>query len=116
MLKPLHRRDRRGQWVTAALRRIYDSLRLAEVYCTVMNRSKDLPAFDTLDLSPEELEKLELFKAEAEKIMSDEGLPWWQRVVQMGKLIPQEELDRLPADFAKNLDHYLYGSPKIEEV
>lgn len=29
--------------------------------------------------------------------------------------IPQNELDQLPTDLSKNLDHYLYGIPKIEE-
>ncbi|MDJ0578442.1 hypothetical protein [Crocosphaera sp.] len=29
--------------------------------------------------------------------------------------IPQSELEQLPTDFSKNLDHYLYGLPQIEE-
>ena len=29
--------------------------------------------------------------------------------------IPPEEFDKLPLDLSKNLDHYLYGSPKIDE-
>ncbi|MEA5552861.1 hypothetical protein VB713_18110 [Anabaena cylindrica UHCC 0172] len=29
--------------------------------------------------------------------------------------IPQTEWEQLPSDLSKNLDHYLYSSPKIEE-
>ncbi|MBW4570300.1 MAG: hypothetical protein KME31_20410 [Tolypothrix carrinoi HA7290-LM1] len=29
--------------------------------------------------------------------------------------IPQEEWAKLPSDMSKNLDYYLYGSPKSEE-
>lgn len=29
--------------------------------------------------------------------------------------IPQSEWEKLPSDMSKNLDHYLYGSPKSEE-
>ena len=29
--------------------------------------------------------------------------------------IPREEWKKLPKDFAKNLDFYLYGAPKVEE-
>jgi hypothetical protein len=31
------------------------------------------------------------------------------------KQIPQSEWEKLPSDLSKNLDYYLYGSPKIEE-
>ena len=29
--------------------------------------------------------------------------------------VPDEEWKKLPADLSKNIDHYLYGSPKVEE-
>ncbi|MBD2626876.1 hypothetical protein [Trichormus variabilis] len=29
--------------------------------------------------------------------------------------IPQSEWEKLPSDMSKNLDYYLYGSPKSEE-
>lgn len=34
------------------------------------------------------------------------------RLIAIGNTIPDEELRRLPRDAAKNLDHYLDGSPK----
>ena len=30
--------------------------------------------------------------------------------------IPESELEQLPTDFSKNLDQYLYGLPKVEEI
>jgi len=45
----------------------------------------------------------------------DEGdKPSWMVAVEMGESVPVEEWDRLPADGARNLDHYLYGAPKKE--
>ena len=29
--------------------------------------------------------------------------------------VPDEEWKRLPTDLSRNIDHYLYGSPKVEE-
>ena len=41
--------------------------------------------------------------------------PIWEKIIEIGKSIPEEELKKLPKDFAKNLDHYLYGHPKSKE-
>ena len=38
--------------------------------------------------------------------------PLWEKIVERGKRIPPEELTNFPSDGARNLDHYLYGSPK----
>lgn len=35
-----------------------------------------------------------------------------EMVSKMRSLIPQEDWDKLPTDLARNVDHYLYGSPK----
>jgi hypothetical protein len=35
-----------------------------------------------------------------------------QRIAKIRESIPKEEWQKLPRDFAKNVDHYLYGSPK----
>ena len=40
--------------------------------------------------------------------------PLWQRFVDAGHALPEEVVKRLPEDGARNLDHYLYGSPKVE--
>jgi Arc/MetJ-type ribon-helix-helix transcriptional regulator len=34
---------------------------------------------------------------------------------RMGQQIPMEEWSKVPTDLSKNLDHYLYGSPKASE-
>jgi antitoxin ParD1/3/4 len=33
----------------------------------------------------------------------------------IAKSVPDKEWDRLPADFSRELDHYLYGSPKSSQ-
>lgn len=38
-----------------------------------------------------------------------------QFVEEISAQIPREEWEKLPNDLSKNLDHYLYGSPKDEE-
>jgi antitoxin component of MazEF toxin-antitoxin module len=38
-----------------------------------------------------------------------------QRIVARARTLPQETLDRLPADGASQHDHYIYGTPKRPE-
>ena len=38
--------------------------------------------------------------------------PFWEKIAERGKRIPPEELANVPTDGARNLHHYLYGSPK----
>jgi hypothetical protein len=35
-----------------------------------------------------------------------------ERIVEIGKRIPPEELEKIPTDLARNHEHYLYGAPK----
>lgn len=37
-----------------------------------------------------------------------------ERIIALSDGIPDEVLDRIPTDAAKNIDHYLYGSPKVD--
>ena len=41
--------------------------------------------------------------------------PVWQVVLEIGASIPEEEWEKVPTDLSINLDHYLYGAPKVEE-
>jgi hypothetical protein len=50
-----------------------------------------------------------------EKRPRKETKPFWKWVVELGESIPKEEWDKVPTDLAKNLDHYLYGAPKVKE-
>ena len=36
----------------------------------------------------------------------------WDRIEALGEEISREELARFPADGARNLHHYLHGTPK----
>jgi Arc/MetJ-type ribon-helix-helix transcriptional regulator len=38
--------------------------------------------------------------------------PLWERAAELRQSIPAEEWDKLPTDGARQLDHYIYGSPK----
>ncbi len=63
-------------------------------------------------------EGLDLLEARdsAEPVSPSGGnAPAWKRVVQLGNEIPEDELLKIPTDFSRNLEHYLYGSPKEEE-
>jgi hypothetical protein len=37
-----------------------------------------------------------------------------QFIDEVSAQVPREEWEKLPKDLSKNLDHYLYGSPKEE--
>lgn len=41
--------------------------------------------------------------------------PIWQIAEEIGRSVPHEVWATLPRDGARNLDHYLYGSPKDDE-
>ncbi|PSB24621.1 hypothetical protein [Stenomitos frigidus] len=41
--------------------------------------------------------------------------PIWERVAEISAQVPPEEWAKLPKDLSKNVDHYLYGSPKEDE-
>ncbi len=40
---------------------------------------------------------------------------FWEYWIEASNRIPDEELAKIPPDFSRNLDHYLYGAPKREE-
>jgi hypothetical protein len=37
---------------------------------------------------------------------------FWDDLADIGRRIPDEELAKHPQDGARNLEHYLYGTPK----
>ncbi len=40
-------------------------------------------------------------------------MPEIARIVQrLGRMIPEEELSRIPKDLSDQVDHYVYGTPK----
>jgi len=38
--------------------------------------------------------------------------PIWEAILDRSKALPPEAFERLPADGASQVDHYLYGHPK----
>lgn len=38
--------------------------------------------------------------------------PLFEAIADLGRAIPREEWDKVPADGSTNLDHYLYGAPR----
>jgi hypothetical protein len=42
----------------------------------------------------------------------DTAKPVWEKIIEAGRRIPEEELKDLPTDLAANVDHYAYGLPK----
>ncbi len=43
-----------------------------------------------------------------------EPKPLWMRIVELGETLAPEDRARIPRDASVNLDHYLYGLPKVE--
>lgn len=49
------------------------------------------------------------------KTQTLEERPLWRIALEIGASVPDEELDKLPRDLSKNLDHYLYAAPKEKQ-
>jgi len=54
-------------------------------------------------------------KRTQEKAYDKTARPIWEALEELGKSIPAEEWAKVPRDLSKNLDHYLYGAPKVQE-
>lgn len=40
--------------------------------------------------------------------------PLWERLLEIGRQVPDEEWAKLPTDFSRNFEHYMYGAEKEE--
>ena len=78
-----------------------------------MTSLNDRSQSDTNELSIEEL------NAKWDALENDpefQKKPFWQRIVEIGKVVPAEEWDKqLPRDFARNGEHFMYGAPRDDE-
>jgi hypothetical protein len=54
-------------------------------------------------------------EAEEARAPQPDRPPIWEVVARIGESIPLEELEHLPRDVSRNLDHYLYGAPKKDD-
>lgn len=41
--------------------------------------------------------------------------PFWKAIAEIGEKVPIEEWNKLPKDFARNAEHYMYGVPRDED-
>ena len=41
--------------------------------------------------------------------------PIWEKIAELGRQIPPEEWAKVPRDASINIEHYLYGAPKVED-
>jgi hypothetical protein len=41
--------------------------------------------------------------------------PLWERLVEIGRQVPDEEWAKLPTDLSWNFEHYMYGATKQDE-
>jgi hypothetical protein len=57
-------------------------------------------------------ERLQDISATSSAEDTTEPRPIWQKFVEAGRKLPDDVVNRLPPDGARNLDHYLYGAPK----
>lgn len=49
------------------------------------------------------------------KPYNDEVRPFWEIALEISNSIPDEVWAEVPKDASMNVDHYLYGTPKVEE-
>lgn len=46
---------------------------------------------------------------------AEDKRPIWEKIAELGREIPPEEWAKIPRDASINLEHYLYGAPRVEE-
>ncbi|NJL40002.1 MAG: hypothetical protein HC840_17250 [Leptolyngbyaceae cyanobacterium RM2_2_4] len=83
-----------------------------------LNRTPDFVVQEVLDFLLFIKTRLKQRTEEKQVDSSDQspGLPpFLQFVEEISAQVPREEWEKLPKDLSKNVDHYLYGSPKEEE-
>jgi len=60
------------------------------------------------------VESLAVEPAETVKPVSA-AKPIWEIALEMGASVPKEEWAEVPTDGARNVHHYLYGAPQLED-
>lgn len=40
--------------------------------------------------------------------------PLWERIMEIGALVPESEWSKVPRDLARNFEYYMYGAKKAE--
>jgi predicted DNA-binding protein len=74
---------------------------------------KPLPALlAAIAAALEELEETSNGHEAVEPAVAAAPQLFWQKAIEASQRIPEEDLERLPADLAAQVDHYIYGTPK----
>lgn len=42
----------------------------------------------------------------------NDQIPFWKKIIEIGTTVSEAEWEKLPKDFSKNLEHYMYGVAK----
>jgi putative addiction module CopG family antidote len=69
----------------------------------------------TDEVIQEGLDLLEARDAVPQPTAEQSQPPIWEIIESIGMSVPDEEWSRVPSDLSKNLDHYLYGAPKVAD-
>ncbi len=84
---------------------------MTELLAKALDRAQGLPEDEQDRVARLMLDEIEAFGKENRE---EEPLnkPFWERIVERSKEVPDEVWEELPKDGAAEIDHYLYGSPK----
>ncbi|MCH8961674.1 MAG: hypothetical protein IH820_10235 [Bacteroidetes bacterium] len=84
---------------------------MTELLAKALDRAQGLPEDEQDRVARLILDEVEAFGKENGE---EEPLnkPFWERIVERSKEVPDEVWEELPKDGAAEIDHYLYGSPK----
>lgn len=88
---------------------------IQEIEQTPDNILKEVLSFLRITKISSNLNKLTSQENEKNTNIEPESLEIWEIAEKISQQIPEEEWKKIPTDLSKNLDHYLYGIPKIEE-
>jgi len=84
---------------------------MTELLAKALDRVYDLPEDEQDRVARLILDEVEAFGKEKGK-EEPQQKPFWERIVERSKEVPDEVWEELPKDGAAEIDHYLYGSPK----
>lgn len=48
--------------------------------------------------------------------IAQDDRPIWERIAELAEHLPEDVVAQMPSDAASQLDHYLYGAPKMSET
>ena len=83
---------------------------MTELLQKAIERAQSLPEDEQDRVARVMLHEIEAVVQNGEE--ESQQKPFWERIVERSKEVPDEVWEELPEDGAAEIDHYLYGSPK----